>query len=89
MAEVLSKDLYSKGLEKATGEDYDRGISTKGIPNWGTGMQAGGLKWANRIGKFSSLWGAALPTAAGPRRSAANLKRMTENVQRFVAAAGK
>ncbi len=89
MAEALSKDLYGKGLEKATGEDYDRGISSKGIANWGTGMQAGGTKWGSRIGKFSALWSQGLPTAAGPRRSANNLKRMTENVQRFVSASGK
>ena len=89
MAEALSKDLYGKGLDKATGEDYDRGISGKGVANWGTGMQAGGTKFAARVGKFVSLWGATLPTASGPRRSANNLKRMTENVTRFVTASGK
>ena len=89
MAEALSKDLFGKGLDRADAGDYDRGIRDKGVQNWGTGMQAGGSKWGNRVQKFASLWDASLGTAAGPKRSAANLKRMTENVQRFVAAAGK
>lgn len=89
MAESLSKNLFAKGLEAASAEDYDAGIRDKGIANWGTGMQAGGRKWGSRIGKFATLWGQGLPTAKGPRRSAANLKRMTENVTRFTAAAGK
>ena len=89
MAEVLSKDLYSKGLDKADAGDYDRGIRDKGVANWGTGMQAGGSKWENRIQKFSTLWDQELSTAPGPKRSANNLKRMTENVQRFISASGK
>lgn len=89
MQEVLSKDLYGKGLDRADASDYDRGISSKGIANWGTGMQAGGDKWEKRIDKFSNLWDQKLPTEQGPRRSANNLKRMTENVQRFISAAGK
>jgi hypothetical protein len=89
MAEVLSKDLYAKGLDKADAGDYDRGIKDKGVANWGTGMQAGGSKWEDRIGKFANLWDQDLSTAPGPKRSANNLKRMTENVQRFISAAGK
>ena len=89
MAEVLSRGLFATGLNKADATDYDSGITNKGVANWGTGLQAGGIKWEKRIGKFSSLWSAALPTAGGGRRSAANIKRMNENVQRFVTAAGK
>lgn len=89
MAEVLSKDLYGKGLDKADAGDYDRGIRDKGIANWGTGMQAGGHKWEERTQPFVNLWEASLPTAPGPKRSSANLKRMSENVQRFISASGK
>lgn len=89
MQEVLSKNLYDTGLDQADAGDYDRGVRDKGIANWGTGLQAGGTKWEKRVGKFVSLWDQALPTAAGPKRSSNNLKRMTENVQRFVTAAGK
>lgn len=89
MAEVLSKNLYDKGLDRADAGDYDAGIRDKGIANWGTGMQAGGSKWEERIQKFSSLWEQDLATAPGPKRSAANRKRMMENLERFVSAAGK
>lgn len=89
MQEVLSKDLFGKGLDKADAGDYDRGVRDKGIQNWGTGMQTGGSKWENRVQKFVTLWDQALGTAPGPKRSAANMKRMTENVQRFVTASGK
>lgn len=89
MAEVLSKDLYDKGLDKADAGDYDRGIRDKGIANWGTGMQAGGTKWEERVQPFVSLWDQDLPTAPGPKRSGANTKRMLENAERFVKASGK
>ena len=89
MQEVLSKDLYSKGLDRADAGDYDRGIRDKGIANWGTGMQAGGIKWEERVQPFVNLWDQDLPTPPGPKRSAANLKRMSENVQRFISASGK
>lgn len=89
MQEVLSKDLYGKGLDKADAGDYDRGIRDKGIQNWGTGMGAGGDKWAERTKPFEALWNQSLPTAKGQKRSANNMKRMTENVQRFVQMSGK
>ena len=89
MQEALSKDLYGKGLDTADASDYDEGVRNKGIANWGTGMQAGANKWGERIQKFANLWGQALPTPPGPKRSQANLKRMTENVMRFQQAAGK
>lgn len=89
MQEVVSKDLYGKGLDKADAGDYDRGIRDKGVQNWGTGMQAGGEKYGQRIQPFVGLWDSSLPTPKGPRRSSANIKRMTENVQRFISTAGK
>lgn len=89
MQEALQKDAFGKGLDKAKGSDYDRGVQDKGVTNWGTGMQAGSQKYRERIQPFTNLWGAALPTAKGPRRSPNNLKRMQENVQRFVQTAGK
>ena len=89
MAEALANDAYEKGLDRADAGDYDRGIRNKGIPNWGTGMQSGGDKWAERVAPFESLWDASLPTSAGPKRSSANIKRMNENVQRFIDRSGK
>lgn len=85
MQEALSKDAYGKGLDKAGASSYDSGVRNKGVANWGVGMQAGGEKYLKNIQPFVTLWGEALPTTAGPRRSAQNLKRMTENVQRFIA----
>ena len=89
MQEALQKKSFDKGLEKATAADFDKGIRDKGVNNWPVGMQAGAEKFANRIAPFVPLWDQALPTASGNRRSAANIKRMTENVERFVKAAGK
>lgn len=89
MQEALQKDAYGKGLEQADADDYDRGVREKGVNNWPTGMQASASKYGERVQKFVPLWNQDLPTAAGPRRSAANLKRMTENVQRFITAAGR
>ncbi len=87
--EALSKGAYGKGLDKADASSYDRGIADKGVNNWPSGMQASGDKFAKGVTPFVQLWNQQLPTAAGGRRSAANLKRMTENVTRFVTAAGK
>ena len=89
MQEALQKDSFGKGLDKANASDYDSGIRDKGVNNWPVGMQAGADKFGERVAPFVPLWDASLPTAAGPRRSAANIKRMTENVARFISAAGK
>lgn len=88
MQEALQKNSYEKGLDKADASDYDQGVQTKGVANWGVGMQAGSDKYQQNTQKYANLWGQSLPTARGPRRSANNLKRMTENVQRFIAAKG-
>lgn len=85
--EAISRDAFGKGLDKADAQDYENGVKNKGVPNWGTGLQAGAPKWGERVQKFSSLWNASLPTTRGPKRSSNNLKRMTENVQRFTEAA--
>ena len=87
MQEALQKDAYGKGLDKADAGDYDRGIREKGVANWGTGMQAGATKYQERIQPFAGLWDQDLPTTRGPKRSSANLKRMNENVTRFIEAA--
>lgn len=89
MAEALAKGLYDKGMDAADAGSYDQGVLNKGVPNWGTGMSAGGASFEKNTGKFATIWGQSLPTPGGPRRSAANLKRMTENVTRFITAAGK
>lgn len=89
MQEALQRDSYGKGLDSADANTYDSGVQNKGVNNWPVGMQASADKFAARVGKFVPLWDQSLPTTAGPKRSAANIKRMTENVQRFVTAAGK
>src|SRR3990167_9971169 len=85
--EVLAKKTYDKGLDDATAADYDTGVRDKGGNNWPVGMQAGSDKFGKNVQPFVVLWDASLPTPAGNRRSAANIKRMTENVQRFITAA--
>lgn len=89
MAEVLSKKSFDKGLDKADAGSYDAGIRNKGVPNWQTGMSASGDKYVKGVQPFVPLWTASLPTAPGPRRSAANSKRMMENSLRFIATSGK
>lgn len=87
MQQALQDGSYGKGLDKADASDYDRGVREKGVQNWGTGMQAGADKYQERIQTFANLWDQDLPTARGPKRSQANLKRMTENAMRFIEAA--
>ena len=84
MQEVLAKKSYDLGLDKASGSDYDRGVRDRGVPNWQTGMQTAGEPYLKHIAPFVALWSQSLPTAGGARRRAANMKRMTENVQRFI-----
>lgn len=89
MQEALAKKSYDSGLDKANGSDYENGVTNKGRANWGVGMQAAEAKYIKKIAPFTALWDQSLPTAGGNRGSAANLKRMTENVERFRKAAGK
>jgi len=85
--QAIADKAFDRGLDATDANAYEAGVRDKGIANWGTGMQAGSAKYQAKIQKFSGLWGAALPTARGPKRSGANLKRMTENAQRFIDAA--
>ena len=80
---------YGKGVSRAGGSAYDNGVSTKGVNNWPTGMQQGGNKWAKNVQPFTSLWSAPLSTPRGPKRSAANMARMTDNANRFATAKNK
>lgn len=84
MQAALADKSYEKGLEKANGSDYEKGVRDKGVANWGVGMSASSDRYQQNIQPFAELWDKDLPTAKGPRRSAANMKRMTENVQRFI-----
>lgn len=89
MQAAIAAKSYDAGLDKASGSDYDAGVRNKGRANWSVGMQAAESKYVKKIQPFTNLWGAALPTAKGNRGSAANMKRMTENAERFRKAAGK
>lgn len=83
---ALAENAFEKGVSRAGASRYDDGVRTKGINNWPTGMQLAEDRYIEGIQPFQGLWDAALPTARGPKGSPANLKRMTENVQRFQAA---
>ena len=89
MQDALAKKLYESGIDKASASDYDSGVRNKGRANWSVGMQSAEAKYVKNIQTFVPLWSAALPTAGGNRGSAANIKRMTENAERFRKAAGK
>lgn len=89
MQEALAKKSYESGIDKANGSDYDSGVRNKGRANWSVGMQSAEAKYAKNIQTFVPLWSQSLPTAGGARGSAANMKRMTENAERFRKAAGK
>jgi hypothetical protein len=89
MSAALARGAFGKGIQEAGASSYDEGVRSKGVMNWPTGMQAAGPKYQRKIQKFSGLWGAALPTPRGARGSANNLKRMSENVDRFMKTAGK
>lgn len=86
---ALASGAYGKGVGKAGASAYDSGVRLKGVNNWPTGMQQGGSNWAKGVQPFQSLWVAALSTARGAKRSPNNLKRMSENVERFTKAGGK
>ena len=81
---ALAAKSFDKGVAAAGASSYDEGVRNKGTLNWGTGMQAGGSKYEKKVQKFASLWSQELATARGSRRSPANLKRMQENVDRFI-----
>lgn len=85
---AITEKKFEKGIREAGAEAYESGVRAKGVMNWPTGMSVAGDKYKRKVAKFARLWGEALPTPRGARRSPANLKRMQENVERFIRAAG-
>ena len=85
---AIAADKFGKGVRDAGSQSYDLGVTQKGTANWPTGMQQAGGKYQRKIAKFQPLWDQALPTPGGPKRSPANVKRMQENMDRFVRTAG-
>lgn len=85
--QAIATKSFSKGVQGAGASAYDSGVQNKGVLNWGTGMQVGGEKYVRKTQKFAALWNTPLSTPRGPRRSPANLTRMSENVKRFQQAA--
>ena len=86
ISRALAEKKFEKGVQDAGPSAYDAGVSLKGVNNWGTGMQTAGDKYVRKTQKFAQLWNQPLATPRGSRRSAANLKRIQENVARFQAA---
>ena len=80
---ALAEKRFDKGVASAGPAAYDTGVSTKGNQNWAPGMQLGQDKYARKVAKFAPLWNQELSTPRGSKRSANNLKRMQENVDRF------
>ena len=89
MAEFLAKGSLSRSMSEAGAASYDAGVQAKGIQNWGPGMNLGRAKYEKNVQKFASLWNAPLSTPRGAKRSPQNANRMTENMNRFIAAKGK
>ena len=87
VASAISKSAFSKGVSAAGASAYDTGIRDN-ADRWGDGMGKAESAFLKGVAPFTNLWGSALSTARGAKRSAANLRRMTENVERFVKAKG-
>ena len=86
--EAIAKKRFTKGVSEAGAQGYDSGVQNKGVANWPTGMQQAGDKYQRKVAKFQPLWDQTLPTPRGPRRSPANIKRIQDNIDRFVRTAG-
>ena len=86
--EAIAKKKFARGVTEAGPSGYDQGVTQKGVANWPTGMQQAGTKYQKKVAKFQPLWDQALPTPKGNRRSPQNLKRIQDNIDRFVRAAG-
>lgn len=86
--EAISKKKFAKGVQETGSAGYDTGVSTKGVANWPTGMQLAGDKYQRKIAKFQPLWDQTLPTPRAQRRSPQNMKRIQDNIDRFVRVAG-
>ena len=83
ISRALAEKSFEKGVQEAGATAYDQGVQLKGVNNWGSGMQTSGDKYVRKTQKFAALWNQPLSTPRGARRSAANAKRMQENVTRF------
>lgn len=88
MSEFLAKGDLGKAMQEAGGGAYDEGVRNKGVLNWPTGMAAGAAKYTRKVGKFAALWNQPLPTPKGAKRSPNNIKRISENIDRFQKARG-
>lgn len=86
--ESITKKKFAKGVAEAGASGYEQGVTSKGVANWPTGMQQSGEKYSKKIAKFQPLWDQTLPTPKGNRRSPQNMKRIQENMDRFVRTAG-
>jgi len=82
---AAAENLFEKGVQDAGPEAYNEGVKTKGVANWPRGMRVAGTKYIRKVRPYQTLWDDPLPTPPGPRQSAANLSRMQENIDRFVA----
>ena len=89
MQDFLAKGDLGKAMQEAGGAAYDTGVSQKGVGNYATGVAIGAPKYATKVQKFAAVWNQPLTTPRGPKRSPANLNRMTENAKRFQSAAGR
>lgn len=86
---VIAGNLAIEGARKAGPGRYDRAATDKAPNAWQLGMADAGTTWLAKISRFLPLWTQALATAPGGRRSAANRRRIEENMKRFEDAAGK
>jgi len=84
---AIGKKKFSSGVQRAGATAYDQGVQNKGALNWSTGMQFASTNYQKGVQKVASLWNQPLSTPRGPKGSPNNLKRMTDNVQRFQQAA--
>lgn len=84
VSRAQAEGSFSKGVNEAGAGSYEEGVRNKGVRNYPTGLAASGGKYARKVQKFTSLWDSPLSTPRGPKRSAQNLQRMSENAQRFI-----
>lgn len=85
---AIAENKFESGVRSAGAEAFESGVRNKGVMNWPTGMSVAGEKYQRKTERFARLWNEALPTPRAARRSPQNLKRMQENVERFIRAAG-
>lgn len=86
--DAIAKKKFSKGVSDSGPSGYEQAVTSKGVQNWPTGMQQAGSKYQKKIAKFQPLWDQSLPTPRSNKRSPQNLKRIQDNIDRFVRASG-